>query len=784
MKSFIIFAAALLLPVLVSGNPLSLTPLYESCGLRFKSAERGAVRLEYRLNGGEWKEGLRPEYCHARGEYRGGAVFLREDSEYEFRLSDTQGTELARERCRTWSSTVPVAREIELDAETLKTPLRITEQGRPDAWIRYRAKPGTVIGSDSKAEAVISLDKAAYVILEGLEIRGGRHGVTVNSSNHIRIINCDISGWGRIGTQRFDKDGKYYEGDERRAINYDAAVNINYSSNVTVERCYAHDPRGSANPWAFSHPTGPNAVAIRSKGGTVIRYNDFIGSDCHRWNDCIEGIANEKEDGGFHHDADIYGNMLALGNDDGVELDGGQMNIRTWYNKIEGFLCGISTAPCFLGPSYIFRNLIVNLGDELNCANLAFKNIYSECGTGRIYFFNNTVYADAVGFSKYGDKGELPKELVKGFSRNNLMYCSGELISPGMFKRRSDFDHDLLFSDNPELPLDLKALAAHGAEKHGVIGKNPRLKNIPAGDFSLKPDSPAIDAGTVVPGFVETFSGKAPDIGAFEHGGGLDLPYRPIPVHTARAQLNFDGVGNVIELPVRVGGSDFSGNYSIRINQASDWLSVEPAQGVLSSGMESTLKVKVDYSRLPVAGINRAVFLIRMADGYSRPVSVYARNPSPLRQVEISGPHVYINASRPDGKALMTGSPDPETFGGSVYFEGWNENKYQEYSFDLPEPGVYYILLRVKSPTPVGLHDSIFMEVNGGGMKQVSLYSAVTWVWALASINPRNRLQPHRLEAGQNTIRLAPRESIHVDQILVAKEPWPVFGRPRKKTGK
>jgi hypothetical protein len=40
-------------------------------------------------------------------------------------------------------------------------------------------------------------------------------------------------------------------------------------------------------------------------------------------------------------------------------------------------------------------------------------------------------------------------------------------------------------------------------------------------DLRLKPRSRAIDAGTVLPGLTDGFSGRAPDLGAYEHGAEL-----------------------------------------------------------------------------------------------------------------------------------------------------------------------------------------------------------------------------------------------------------------------
>ena len=60
---------------------------------------------------------------------------------------------------------------------------------------------------------------------------------------------------------------------------------------------------------------------------TVIRYNEFIGSDAHRFNDAVEGWGNFHPRGGFNQDAEIYGNFMIFCNDDNIELDVGQQNV-------------------------------------------------------------------------------------------------------------------------------------------------------------------------------------------------------------------------------------------------------------------------------------------------------------------------------------------------------------------------------------------------------------------------------------------------------------------------
>ena len=82
---------------------------------------------------------------------------------------------------------------------------------------------------------------------------------------------------------------------------------------------------------------------------------------------------------------------------------------------------------------------------------------------------------------------------------------------------------------------------ASSNEKHSVVvdydtfvnvtmpdKTDPRRLHKPDGlDFRLKPASPAIDAAVELPSITDGFTGRAPDIGAYESG-------RPVPHYGPR----------------------------------------------------------------------------------------------------------------------------------------------------------------------------------------------------------------------------------------------------------
>ena len=51
-----------------------------------------------------------------------------------------------------------------------------------------------------------------------------------------------------------------------------------------------------------------------------------------------------------------------------------------------------------------------------------------------------------------------------------------------------------------------------------LTGTDPKFVDAANGNFQLLPNSPAIGAGAVLPPYTDGFTGKAPDIGAYDHG--------------------------------------------------------------------------------------------------------------------------------------------------------------------------------------------------------------------------------------------------------------------------
>lgn len=622
----------------VWSQQLSTVPLFQTCSIYFETGDlSGQCSAEFREKGSdtwhkvfelvknqEQKIPYKDRTYIDKPMFRGSIVNLKEDTVYELKITYALNGKknIYTNDFRTWSSNPPVKKTVNVKDIKFDGELIITEKGTKDAWIKYVSDDGFAVKGNDVKNAAVSLRKAEYIILENLTVQGGlRHGISLEESNNIRVINCDISGFGRVGRQDLAKDGKYYTPDGKM-INYDAGVNIAGSSNVVVEKCYIHDPRNRANSWKFSHPAGPTAVFVHSKGATVLRYNDFIGSDPHRWNDVVEGYGNGVPDGGFFRDAEIYGNIFIYGNDDGMELDGGQMNVKVFLNRFEGSFCGISTAPCTFGPSYIFRNLISNLGDDRSATWAALKNKYNTA-RGRIFFFNNTICGN-LAYSGYEKREKEKPACLKGFTRNNIFQARKGYIAEEVFQWKNDFDYDLFYgSEDKEARASLHS---QKLEQHGIFDKNPAFENPADGNYNLSKESPALKKGIKIDNFIEDFKGDAPDLGAFESGMDTILPYRPIPVFLDKYQVNIDARkenGNAVRAFIKQ-GKEYHKTFTIRRNNVFDWFSVEPAEGVIKEN--TAFKITLNKDKMKTPGLYKGLFLIKFADGYSRPVTVYADN--------------------------------------------------------------------------------------------------------------------------------------------------------------
>jgi hypothetical protein len=244
---------------------------------------------------------------------------------------------------------------------------------------------------------------------------------------------------------------------------------------------------------------------------------------------------------------DIDDNDIYNTDDNCIEADGGAHNIRVFRNRcFNGTGGALSAQPIFGGPVYFYRNLVYGqtTGGYLKLVDTpAGVLLYQNTFVGQIRYFgpasnlhlrNNLILADGWGgpvlalrtYTNYSSSD------YNGFRAEPGAIPAFEWDSPPLTMAR-DYQGLLVtrrFGTLAELTQ------AVGTERHSVqldydVFMNvqvpdhsdpQRLYNPEDLDFRLKPGSAAVDAGVELPGITDGFTGRAPDLGAYELG--LPLP--------------------------------------------------------------------------------------------------------------------------------------------------------------------------------------------------------------------------------------------------------------------
>jgi len=241
---------------------------------------------------------------------------------------------------------------------------------------------------------------------------------------------------------------------------------------------------------------------------------------------------------------DIYNNDFHLLNDDFVETDGGVHNVRVFNNRgVNAAQGGYSAQPVFGGPVYFYRNLLYHVP-----SGVAFKFSGKPAG---LFVWHNTI----IGEHLLGDPsanmhfrnnlflgrdtpGRGVLTLANSTSWNTTDY-NGYRPNRGVaeqyryFKPKPGPNVYEPTAGDWQIFSTLKELQnATGQEAHSIEVDFDIFENLAPPDpakryavyhamdlnFALKPNGKAVDVGVIIPTINEDFTGRAPDLGAWENG--------------------------------------------------------------------------------------------------------------------------------------------------------------------------------------------------------------------------------------------------------------------------
>ncbi len=251
---------------------------------------------------------------------------------------------------------------------------------------------------------------------------------------------------------------------------------------------------------------------------------------------------------------DFYGNDIIWTYDNGVELDGGEGNVRLLRNRFTNTYEGISTQPILGGPAYIIRNTE---------ANNVFEQIKMHSGPesrpNGILAYHNTFVSSRFGLA-----------VQSGVPVNHFALLNNLFIGPAQPVSDLTVDfyapiNDGLFDYNGYWPDKIFAylfpsfrvkafsfaeLQTSGIEPHGVLVNPQVLASGLVGQTDFRPlmqpqnmalsaNSIALNRGVRLANVNDGFQSTAPDLGALESGCPAP-PYGPRAEGTNEANIVVD----------------------------------------------------------------------------------------------------------------------------------------------------------------------------------------------------------------------------------------------------
>lgn len=455
---------------------------------------------------------------------------------------------------------------IELQNGTYSGQFAVTSSGTEanPIYIRGESKNGVVLNTSSH----ITFNSASYVVLENMTIdRGVAEGTTSDTTYAIRLsltVQTPVTG---LTFRDLVISGAPV------AIASAGGTSGGYSDNILV---YNNEMTGTLPMWTAD----TLLVGHWANDGVQL-----VGNGNCVWNNTMDGysdaitFAHSKDESDHELECNYaYRNIVRNSHNDGVELDHAVRFHAVYDNYFENVDTGISqsdnTSNIHVGPSYVFRNIFVNIAVRVLKPNAV--GIGGEAGWQGWHWYNNTCVrskgiptdnAENTGFNTSGGTRN-----DRFAFRNNIFISrntSGDLWRPRLLDGRES-PHNFDVTHNAWYPADRRLLwndvgpafadivagiagtPTSGNDNHNALypaasglvestryhefdvasESNPFANTLTLGPdaetevtglttLEIDPSSALKNAGTPIPGITDGYSGAAPDMGAIIEGRGV-----------------------------------------------------------------------------------------------------------------------------------------------------------------------------------------------------------------------------------------------------------------------
>lgn len=387
-------------------------------------------------------------------------------------------------------------------------------------------------------------------------------GLTIAGQSHVRLRNLHFAHYGRApgGTALQLTDCQDLVIDHCTfAINDIGLMLDGDCRNIAIQDCEFFDAMAGWHAWKIkasydNHAPYSNIFPFYSRmlerGGLLYQHGfrgrGIVVRRC-RFHDFAQaghlGPPSLNDKNPDSYEIDFHNNRVWNCAEDGFELDGDARNVRIWGNEFHRCNASLSLAVAQGGPIYVLRNVFHSIVPDIFTIRpegglktqpghpFKFQTGDTHSRVGDLFFIHNTIDApkEAVGLELVA-----PARWKRFYARNNLIVSekADVLVLYSFEPFPTDLDYNSYFTrGNNRLGIvdtntqdgqpatQVKAMAdlrKLGWEKHGQ-SIDPHFVDPIKHDYRLRASSPAIDQGEVVHGInAGRFSGRAPDLGAFE----------------------------------------------------------------------------------------------------------------------------------------------------------------------------------------------------------------------------------------------------------------------------
>ncbi len=247
---------------------------------------------------------------------------------------------------------------------------------------------GAIINGNGTDRGIITLGEfdssISDIIIDGFIIQNGAWGIDAQNSSYITVRNNIIR----------NVDYAYYNRRENGFEN-----NQYITNNLITGRI----------DWISSGSEIPDSRAIDLRGNNnVVSHNTIMNFG--------DAISTDGPPYGGSFSMDIHNNDIMNMVDDFIEVDGTVANTRIYANRGYNGRSGISLAPIYGGPCYVFRNALYNMDISAFKMNRSPAGLFiahnttcktdngtsSPAGWQNTRLYNNIMYGTRYVFEEYG----------------------------------------------------------------------------------------------------------------------------------------------------------------------------------------------------------------------------------------------------------------------------------------------------------------------------------------------------------------------------------------------